>query len=131
MTPKDRAALKPLARAGRDRAALCALFEVIRRTDDDALLAVLTAPTRPRPQPADLAADVRARLAPLLASAQEKADALAVAMARVAGDRPIEARGLTAMARALAARYGDDAVRAAAAALMAEIAAAAGREGPP
>ena len=35
------------------------------------------------------------------------------------------------MARALAARYGDDAVRAAAASLMAEIAAAAGREGPP
>ncbi|MBU6371753.1 MAG: hypothetical protein KJS97_03415 [Alphaproteobacteria bacterium] len=128
MKPADRAALALLARLRRDPEALARLFAVIRRHDDATLLAALEkgAPTKPAPT---LLADVRARLAPLLASAQDKADALAAKVC--AGAPPPAARGLAAMVRALENRYGAEAVRAGAVDLMRDIAAAAGRDSPP
>lgn len=134
VSSNDRAALQPLARLKLDDAALKRLFAAIRRLDDAALLAALAPPApaeSPRRAATPVLAEVRARLAPLLAPAQEKADALAASMAAASGEPPLRARGLAAMVKALTRRYGADAVRAGAAKLMADIAAAAGRDAPP
>lgn len=134
VSSNDRAALQPLARLKLDDAALKRLFAAIRRLDDASLIAALAPPApaaKPRRAGGAVLADVRARLAPLLAPAQEKADALAASMAAAAGDAPLRARGLAAMVTALTRRYGADVVRAGAAKLMADIAAAAGRDAPP
>jgi hypothetical protein len=139
LKPADREALRILAKVAARREDLARAFAVVRRCDDAELLAALddlgagvrAAKTRGRRKDASLEAEVRARLSPLLASAQEKADALADRMAREAGGAPVRARGFAKTVRALADRYGEAAVRSGAQTLMAEIAAAAGRDGPP
>lgn len=134
MTPADRAALRLLARLRANPQALARAFAVIRRHDDAALLAALSNDPDRAPRRATaptLLDDVRARLAPLLANAQEKADALAATLAAQTGEPPAAAKGLAAMVRTLERRYGAEAVRSGAARLMAGIAAAAGRDSPP
>ena len=135
MNAADRAALLLLTRLRRDPTALSRLFAVIRRHDDAVLLAALGEKTRNKAGATSLSgallADVRACLAPLLASAQEKADALAAALAAGTGEQAQSARGLAAMVRALERRYGADVVRSGAVRMMADIAAAAGRDAPP
>jgi pyruvate-formate lyase-activating enzyme len=129
----DRDALAVLAKVAGRRKDLVGAFAIVRRYEDGELLAALDglAAKRAVRRSEGLEAEVRARLAPLLASAQDKADALADFMAREAGGQPLQVRGFAAMVRALARRCNEPAVLAAADALMAEIAAAAGRDRPP
>ena len=69
----------------------------------------------------DLAARVTAMLAPVVARASEKADMLIDELAHTEGPVAIKADGLAPTVRRLAARYGEDAVEAAAIALMARL----------
>jgi len=130
MNPADRSALRPLRRLTGDAAGLRRLLDAVRRHDDDAILEALSENAR-RAGPDDLAAEVRAILAPILAPAREKAAALTQAMSSAAGEPAPKVSGFAAAVRLLEKRHGAASVRAAAAALIAAIAAAAGRDAPP
>jgi hypothetical protein len=111
--------LRMLART-RTKAELAALFAAIRAESDKALLAA-AAPPKKAPRRKDFAAGVAERLAPILGPATEKAEMLIDALAATHGEIDIPAVGLLPTIRKLAARYGEDAVAAAADALMARL----------
>jgi hypothetical protein len=122
MDAATRRTLRRLARS-RSTSELAALFAAIRAADDAALLAIAQS-SEPTPAPeSDFAADIAARLSAILARADEKADMLCAALAREVGAVEIVASGLQPTIRKLAARYGEDAVRRAVDAVLADMAA--------
>lgn len=129
MDAAARRALMQLART-RTRAEMKALFAAIRATSDADLLrsAGLHPGKRARRgaagaqgQAGDFPAAIAAQLAPILGPAAEKAEMLIDALAETVGPVDIRAAGLAPTIRKLAARYGEDAVAAAADALMARL----------
>lgn len=118
MDAATRRTLRMLART-RSPAELAALFAAIRAGEDDTLLAAATERIERR---ADFASAIAARLAPIVATAAEKAEMLIEALAEREGAIAMRATGLQPTIRKLAARYGEGAVEFAADALMARMA---------
>lgn len=121
----DKKALKALC-GKRPKAELTALFALVRRHDDRALLAVLAPPRKRKPagKPNLLLADIQNALKPLLAPAAEKGDLLAEHLAKAHGRALAFApRGLAdAVSRLRAAGFSEKQIRTGAKMLMTQLA---------
>lgn len=122
LDPATLRALRMLART-RTKAEMALLFAQIRQHSDQALFAILAAPPPKKQAPKDFARDIAARLAPIVAPAEEKADLLIEALAETHGPVAIAIDGLVPTIRKLAARHGEAAVAAAADVVLARQAA--------
>jgi adenosylmethionine-8-amino-7-oxononanoate aminotransferase len=120
MDPRVRRTLRALAKT-RSHEEMKSLFAAIRAADDDALLqsALATASSR---RASDPAAALARRLAPIVATADEKAALVIESLAETQGPIGVQPDGLTPTLRKLVARYGEPAVGAAIDALMARLA---------
>ncbi|MES1203552.1 MAG: hypothetical protein ABUS57_19120 [Pseudomonadota bacterium] len=116
-------ALKALARS-RGRSELKALFALIRRHDDKALLgAIGPEPKRRSSKPVSLAREVEATLKPILGPASEKGEMLLeFAEAKHGVSLDFAPRGLADAVRQLRRRLSEAQIRDAARGLMAQVA---------
>lgn len=119
MNPAQKKALQALAK-NRAHAELKALFAIIRRESDAALLnAVKQEPAAKKAGGESLVRDIARMLAPILAPAAEKADMLVAHMARLHETAPVfEPKGLADAVKKLRTRFKDAEIRAGAASLI-------------
>ncbi|HYD87536.1 MAG TPA: hypothetical protein VEA80_08690 [Vitreimonas sp.] len=125
MKPEQSNALRALAR-NRSRAELKALFALIRRTDDRALLAA-AAPakklTAKRRKSDPLVRELEQTLKPIMGPAREKADLLIEHIAKKHRRKlSYQPKGLADAARQLRTKFSDQQIRAGAESLMTHLA---------